>query len=101
MEWKRRRLPGMPEVALEDGQGMLALSDVMVSWVFTDVAGSTRLWEWDPEAMDRAIDLHNAMMRGMMGEFAGHEIRNEGDSFTIAFHDALDAVKFCLKVDFR
>ena len=25
-------------------------------------------------------------------------LRNEGDSFTMAFHDALDAVKFCLKV---
>ena len=66
--------------------------------MFTDVAGSTKLWEWDPEAMDRGIDLHNQSLRAMADEFAGHEIRNEGDSFTLAFHDALDAVKFCLKV---
>ena len=62
------------------------------------MAGSTKLWEWDPEAMDRGIDLHNQSLRAMADEFAGHEIRNEGDSFTLAFHDALDAVKYCLKV---
>jgi class 3 adenylate cyclase len=99
MEWKRQRLPGMPDVTLEDGQqGTLAWSDVMVTWVFTDVAGSTLLWECDPDSMDRAIYLHNATMRRTMDEFAGHEIRNEGDSFAVAFHDALDAVKFCLEV---
>lgn len=27
-----------------------------------------------------------------------HEIRNEGDSFVCAFHDAEDAVQFCLEV---
>lgn len=30
--------------------------------------------------------------------YAGHEIRNEGDSFVVAFHEALDGVKFCMKV---
>ncbi len=39
MEWKRRRMPGMPDVALQDGHGTLSMADVMVTWVFTDVAG--------------------------------------------------------------
>ena len=88
----------MPDVALgEDGRGTLNMADVLVTWVFTDVAGSTKLWEYDSEAMDAAINLHNECIRGLLDEFAGHEIRNEGDSFTLAFHDALDAVQFCLR----
>jgi hypothetical protein len=34
---KRSRFPGMPSVALAGGKGLLAASDVQVTWVFTDV----------------------------------------------------------------
>ncbi len=64
----------------------------------TDVEGSTALWEWNPTAMDSAIDLHNRTLRDLLFEFGGHEIRNEGDSFVISFHDPMDGVYFCLKV---
>lgn len=83
---------------MQNGRGVLASADVMVTWVCTDVADSTQLWEWDNDAMDRAIDLHNSTIRLLLDEFGGHEIRNDGDSFTLSFHDALDGVKFCLKV---
>ena len=33
LEWKRRRVPGMPDVALQDGRGTLAPADIMVTWV--------------------------------------------------------------------
>eukprot|EP00798_Chlamydomonas_sp_ICE-L_P013869 gene13869-19794_t len=94
---KRSRIPGTPSVALANGTGILSLSDVMVTWVFTDVADSTKLWEWNPNVMDGAIDLHNTTMRSMLDDLCGHEIRNEGDSFALAFHEAADAVDFCLK----
>ncbi len=42
--------------------------------------------------------MHNRAIRQTLAEFAGHEIRNDGDSFTLAFHEAVDAVNFCLKV---
>jgi hypothetical protein len=48
IERKRGRVPGTPGVALQDGQGLVALADIMVTWVCTDVANSTRLWEWNP-----------------------------------------------------
>lgn len=50
------------------------------------------------QVMDRAIELHNVAMRRLVDEMGGHEIRNEGDSFTLSFHDAVDAVMFCIKV---
>ena len=37
-------------------------------------------------------------MRELLEEFGGHEVRTDGDSFTLAFHDALDAVRYCIKV---
>lgn len=38
------------------------------------------------------------VMRGLLPEYGGHEVRTDGDSFTLAFHDAIDAVEYCLKV---
>ena len=94
---KRSKVPGTPGVALKDGRGEIRMDDIMVTWVFTDVADSTLLWEWAADVMDRAIDLHNSSMRALLDEFGGHEIRNEGDAFTLSFHDAVDGVKFCIK----
>ena len=59
-------------MALHDGRGLLPQAEVMVTWVFTDVADSTRLWEWDPLVMDRSIDLHNQSIRALVDEFGGH-----------------------------
>ncbi|GIL74902.1 hypothetical protein Vretifemale_4726, partial [Volvox reticuliferus] len=84
MARKRSKVPGTPGVALQNGRGLLSMSDVMVTWVVTDVAASTQLWEWKPDVMDRAIDRHNTVLRRLIDEFGGHEIRNEGDSFTLS-----------------
>jgi hypothetical protein len=46
------------------------------------VADSTRLWEWNPSVMDSAIDLHNTIVRQLLDEHGGHEIRNEGGRHT-------------------
>ena len=66
---KLSRFPGMPSVALSKGRGVLALSDIMVTWVVTDVEGSTRLWEQDAAAMAQAVELHNQVRRGFIGNF--------------------------------
>jgi class 3 adenylate cyclase len=56
---KRSRFPGTPSVALAKGRGLVTLADVMVTWVVTDVEGSTRLWEENAPAMAEAVELHN------------------------------------------
>ncbi|KAF5826944.1 hypothetical protein DUNSADRAFT_1703, partial [Dunaliella salina] len=76
MNRKRSKVPGTPGVAMQDGRGLIAMGDVMVTWVCTDVASSTRLWEWNPSVMDSAIDMHNTVIRDLLEEFGGHEIRN-------------------------
>lgn len=64
--------------------------------VFTDVQGSTSLWEANPRAMEMALRLHDATIRQVLAKHSGYEVTTEGDAFQIAFHDTCDAVAFCL-----
>jgi len=69
-----------------------------VTMVFTDVQGSTSLWEANPRAMDRALRIHDNLMRQNIAKYGGYEVTTEGDAFQVVFHDASDAVEFCLNV---
>jgi hypothetical protein len=51
-----------------------------------------------PEQMYRALTLHNNVIRHAKYVNCGSIIQQEGDSFTLAFHTAFDAVAFCLQV---
>ena len=68
-----------------------------VALVFTDVAGSTVLWNSAPEAMRHALFAHNALLRRVLRENGGYEVKTEGDSFMIAFASALDGLRFCVE----
>ena len=61
-------------------------------------AGSTELWEFDKETMDEAISLHDKLLRSHLREYSGYEVATEGDAFLIAFHEATDAIKWCIAV---
>ncbi len=67
-----------------------------VTLVFTDVEGSTVQWEWDAEAMAPAIRAHNDLLRSLLEEHGGYEVKTEGDAFMCAFADPLVAVQWCL-----
>jgi class 3 adenylate cyclase len=69
-----------------------------VTMVFTDVQGSTSLWEANPKAMEQALRLHDATIRTNMAKHDGYEVTTEGDAFQVVFHDAFDAVGFCSDV---
>lgn len=66
--------------------------------VFTDVQGSTSLWESNADAMQEALRLHDSIMRDRLEDIGGYEINTEGDAFHMAFHDCYDAVRFALGV---
>jgi predicted ATPase/class 3 adenylate cyclase len=64
-----------------------------VTFLFSDVEGSTRLLQ---ELRDGYIDLlerHNRIFRDVLREHGGIEIATEGDSFFVVFSSALDAVE--------
>ena len=46
----------------------------------------------DSQVMQRALDKHDTVLRALLARDYGYEVTTEGDSFTMAFHDPVDAV---------
>lgn len=69
-----------------------------VSLVFTDIQGSTELWEFFGEDFQGFLKRHNDLFRAAIVQFGGYEVKTEGDSFMVAFQDALAAVQMCLSM---
>jgi predicted ATPase/class 3 adenylate cyclase len=73
---------------------MVELPEGTVTFLLTDVEGSTRLWEREPEAMARALASHDAIVAGAVSGNGGVLVksRGEGDSSFSVFRLARDAV---------
>jgi exonuclease 3'-5' domain-containing protein 2 len=69
-----------------------------ITFVVTEIAGSAELWEWNAQVMDLALQLHDATLHTLMIKHLGHEVVTEGASFSVVFHDATDALQWCLQV---
>eukprot|EP00808_Paulinella_micropora_P008067 g14309.t1 len=69
-----------------------------VTFVFTDVQNSTNLWEAVSTGMNKALKIHDSLMRMLLKQFRGYEVKTEGDAFMVTFFNVLDAVRWCLAV---
>jgi predicted ATPase/class 3 adenylate cyclase len=63
-----------------------------VTFLFTDIEGSTRLWEKDPEAMQTALARHDEILRDTGESHGGYVFKEVGDAFCCAFASAPEAV---------
>ncbi len=63
-----------------------------VTLLFSDIEGSTRLWEEDSARMRDALGAHNEILRSTIDAHHGHVFKTVGDSFCAVFTDAVDAV---------
>jgi predicted ATPase/class 3 adenylate cyclase len=64
-----------------------------VTFLFTDVEGSTRLLqEVGGDRYAEALDLHRRLLRDAFRRHDGYEVDCEGDSFFLAFSQAREAV---------
>jgi predicted ATPase/class 3 adenylate cyclase len=63
-----------------------------ITFLFTDIEGSTRLWERQPEAMTRALARHDVLLRGAIEGCGGTVFKTVGDAFCAAFAYAPDAL---------
>src|SRR5262245_59592347 len=59
-----------------------------VTFLFTDIEGSTRLWEQHPQAMPTALARHDAIMRQAIAQQDGVVYKIIGDAFQAAFTTA-------------
>src|SRR6478736_3683742 len=64
----------------------------LVTFLLTDVEGSTGLWERDEAGMDDALARHDDVMRGVIAAHGGHVFSTAGDSFAVAFATPMAAV---------
>jgi predicted ATPase len=63
-----------------------------VTFLFSDIEGSTRLWEERPDEMRVAIAEHDARVRAAIEGNGGYVFATGGDGFAAAFGRAADAV---------
>ena len=63
-----------------------------VTFLFTDIEGSTQRWERDGTAMRDAVRTHDALLHGAFVEHGGHVFKTVGDAFCVAFSRPEDAV---------
>ncbi len=56
-----------------------------VTLLFTDIEGSTRLWEAEPEPMTAALRRHDAIVRSAVEGATGYVFKTVGDAFCAAF----------------
>jgi predicted ATPase/class 3 adenylate cyclase len=67
-----------------------------VTFLFTDIEGSTRMWERSPQAMQVALARHDELLRGAIEEHSGYVFKTVGDAFCCAFPTAPDALEGAL-----
>jgi predicted ATPase/class 3 adenylate cyclase len=63
-----------------------------ITFLYTDIEGSTRLWQDCPRDMPGSLDRHNALLRTAIEAHGGVVFRTVGDAFCAAFSRAPDAV---------
>ncbi len=59
-----------------------------VTFLFTDIEGSTRLWEEHPDAMRDALARHDESVREAIEAHGGYVVKTTGDGFHAAFSAA-------------
>ncbi len=67
-----------------------------VTFLFTDIEGSTKLAQQYPDAMPALLARHNKTLNQAIESHNGFVFRVVGDSFSASFHDANDALHAAL-----
>ena len=69
-----------------------------VTFLFTDIEGSTALWDRSPEAMTESLAEHDRRINSIVDGHNGYVFTTAGDSFAVAFQTAVEAVAAALEV---
>ena len=79
-------------VRASEGPGMVELPSGTVTFLFTDLEGSTRLWEEHREVMLGALARHDEIVQAAIAEHDGEIVKPTGDGFHAVFANAACAV---------
>lgn len=67
-----------------------------VTFLFTDIEGSTSLWQQHPELMGEWLTRHHNILQHSIEANGGYVFQIIGDAFCAAFHTAQDALAAAL-----
>src|SRR6478609_3095918 len=84
------------ELSEWDTCGVAELPTGTVTFLFTDLEGSTRLWEKHPDAMRDALARHDEILRDAVEKHDGRVVKTTGDGLHAAFALAPDGVAAAL-----
>ena len=71
---------------------MAPLPSGTVTFLFTDIEGSTQLARKFPDLWPEILARHNVLLQTAMASYQGHHFRTIGDELGVAFETALDAL---------
>jgi predicted ATPase/class 3 adenylate cyclase len=70
----------------------MSMPSGVVTFVFSDIEGSTRLWEMDPNGMERSLARHDEIARAAIEGAGGFLFKHTGDGFGAAFESVSAAL---------
>src|SRR5438094_9071785 len=91
----RHHSPRIPHMPVKPGADFLLPAGI-VTFLFTDVEGSTTLWERHPVAMQAALARHDGVLRHAIESSNGRIVKTTGDGVFAVFGAAADALAACL-----
>jgi predicted ATPase/class 3 adenylate cyclase len=86
----RRRIRGSTPFGIVAGMN---LPTGVVTFVFSDIEGSTRLWEEDPAGMAKSLARHDEIARAVVDAAGGTIFKHTGDGFGAAFDSVTAGVE--------
>ena len=92
-----RGLRTVDQLALAREPAVASLPSGTVTFLYTDIEGSTQLWEQYPQAMEVAHARHDQILREAIESNNGYVFQVIGDEFCAAFHTVEDAMRAAVK----
>ncbi len=89
-------VPAATSQPVQTASPVRTLPSGTVTFLFTDIAGSTRLWERHSQAMPAALARHDALLNDIVIAHGGVVFKTVGDSVLAAFAQAPDALAAAL-----
>jgi WD40 repeat protein/class 3 adenylate cyclase/DNA-binding XRE family transcriptional regulator len=82
-----------PTPLASEGALEQVLPEGLVTFLATDIEGSTLRWERAPQAMQQALTRHHAILQQLTKLYGGQVLHTAGDSFICVFADASAALQ--------
>ncbi|MDP2624274.1 MAG: tetratricopeptide repeat protein [Actinomycetota bacterium] len=69
-----------------------------LTFLFTDLEGSTRMWERDPTEAGAAVAAHERLLRRFVGGSGGEVVKGTGDGILAVFESANEALEAAVQI---